>query len=245
MSGGGTGVRCEALSFRYRPDEPAMRFDCAFAPGRVTSVMGPSGSGKSTLLALIAGFERAEGGRILIGDADVTRLPPARRPVSIVFQDNNLFAHLDVAANVGLGIAPDLRLDSAARGKLAEALDAVGLAGYETRKPGALSGGERQRVAIARALVRDRPVLMLDEAFGSLGPALRAAMLDLVADLHRRMAMTVIMVSHDPDDARRIASDLVFIDRGRVAVQGPTDRLLDDGENETVRAYLGSRQTPS
>ena len=245
MIAGGTTVRCEGLSFRYRPDAAPMHFDCVFAPVRVTAVMGPSGSGKSTLLALIAGFERADGGRILIGDADVTHLPPARRPVSIVFQDNNLFAHLDVAANVGLGIAPDLRLEAAARTRLAEALDAVGLAGYETRKPGALSGGERQRVAIARALVRDRPVLMLDEAFGSLGPALRAATLDLVADLHRRMAMTVIMVSHDPDDARRIASDLVFVDRGRIAAHGSADELLDAGENDIVRAYLGQGRTPS
>ena len=118
-------------------------------------------------------------------------------------------------------------------------LDAVGLAGYEKRKPGALSGGQRQRVAIARALVRARPVLILDEAFASLGPALRNAMLDLVADLHRSTGMTVIMVTHDPEDARRIAADLVFLDDGAVRAQGPVSELLGEGANGPLRTYLG------
>lgn len=234
-----TGVACEALSFRYRPTDRPMVFDCAFAAGAITAVMGPSGSGKSTLVSLIAGFERPAGGRIVIDGRNVTDLDPARRPVSCVFQENNLFAHLDVAANVGLGLSPSLRLGADDRKRLAGALEAVGLAGYETRKPGALSGGQRQRVAIARALVRARPVLILDEAFGSLGPALRNAMLDLVADLQQSTGMTVIMVSHDPDDARRIASDLVFLVDGAVEKQGGAETLLGAAANGAVRAYLG------
>ena len=239
MTASSAGVACQALTFRYRPSDNPMVFDCAFRSGAITALMGPSGSGKSTLVALLAGFERAESGRILISDRDVTHVDPALRPVSCVFQDNNLFAHLDVAANVGIGISPALRLDDGDQVRLADALEAVGLGGYEKRKPGALSGGQRQRAAIARALVRARPVLILDEAFASLGPALRNAMLDLVADLHRSTGMTVIMVTHDPEDARRIAADLVFLDDGAVRAQGPVSELLGEGANGPLRTYLG------
>ena len=142
-----------------------MLFDAEFAPASVTAIMGPSGSGKSTLLNLVAGFEMPKAGRVLIGDMDVTGLPPARRPVSMIFQENNLFAHLDVEKNVGLGRSPSLRLTADDRDAVANALARTGLAGKEQRLPRELSGGERQRVALARALVRNRPVLLLDEPF--------------------------------------------------------------------------------
>jgi len=240
----GRTVSCNDLVFRYGPDAAPMRFDCTFAPRTITAVMGPSGSGKSTLLSLIAGFERVSSGRILIGNDDVTALPPSGRPVSCVFQDHNLFAHLDVATNVALGISPRMKRSAEDEARVAEALDAVGLSGYGPRMPGSMSGGERQRVAIARALVRERPVLLLDEAFGSLGPALRESMLDLVADLQRRTAMTVIMVSHDPADARRIATDLVFLNDGTVGAHGPVSELLNGHANAEVNAYLGSQRVP-
>ncbi|MFX3680671.1 MAG: ATP-binding cassette domain-containing protein [Hyphomicrobiales bacterium] len=207
--------------------------------------MGPSGSGKSTLLSLIAGFERAESGHILIGGDDITGKAPGNRPVSCVFQDNNLFAHLDAGTNVALGISPALKRSAEDEARVAQALEAVDLAGYGARMPGSMSGGERQRVAIARALVRERPVLLLDEAFGSLGPALRESMLDLVADLQRRTAMTVVMVSHDPADARQIATDLVFLMDGTVGAQGPVSELLNGHANAEVNAYLGSQRLPS
>src|SRR5690606_9136667 len=135
-----------------------MRFDARVDAGCIAAVIGPSGSGKSTLLNLVAGFEMPISGRILIGGSDVTGLPPAKRPVSMVFQENNLFAHLTVGQNVGLGRSPALRLDGQDRGAIAEALSRTGLAGKESRLPGELSGGERQRVALARVLVRQRPV---------------------------------------------------------------------------------------
>ena len=122
-----------------------MRFDLRVARGECVAVIGPSGAGKSTLLALIAGFEMPESGRILIAGEDVTGLPPARRPVTSLFQEHNLFPHLSAAANVGLGVDPGLRLDDAARARVSAALDQVGLAGFEARLPAQLSGGERQR----------------------------------------------------------------------------------------------------
>src|SRR5690606_10209232 len=124
-----------------------------------------SGAGKTTLLNLVAGFEKPESGRILIGGRDVTLLGPAQRPVSMVFQENNLFAHLSVEKNVGLGRSPSLRLKEADRAAIHDALARTGLSGKQKRLPSELSGGERQRVALARVLVRDRPVLLLDEPF--------------------------------------------------------------------------------
>src|SRR5262249_51735110 len=159
--------------------------------GECLAIIGPSGAGKTTLLSLLAGFEHAEGGLILIEGRDVTRLGPAERPVSMVFQEHNLFAHLTVAANVGLGIHPGLRLAADDRARVSAALAQVGLAGMESRLPSQLSGGERQRVALARTLVRNRPVLLLDEPFVALGPALRRDMLDLVNALRAARGLTV------------------------------------------------------
>lgn len=224
---------------RFAHPEMAFAFDLNVPAGRVAVILGPSGAGKSTLLDLVAGFRRPQAGRILIGGDDVTELTPAFRPVSIVFQDNNLFAHLDVAANVGLGRRPDLRLGAEDRDMVAAAIERVGLSGKEKRKPAELSGGERQRVAIARALVRRRPVLLLDEPFASLGPGLRDDMVGLVAELHAEIRMTVLMVSHDPKDAMRLSAHVVYVEAGRIAAEGPAgDLLLSDGP-AALRAYLG------
>jgi thiamine transport system ATP-binding protein len=230
MSGhGGLEIVLDKVTFRYA--EMAMAFDLSFAAGSVTAIMGPSGAGKSTLLNLIAGFEAPSAGQVLIGGEDATGLPPAARPVSMVFQENNLFSHLDVAANVGLGRSPALRLSSEDRAEVADALARTGLSGKEKRLPSELSGGERQRVALARVLVRGRPVLLLDEPFASLDAALRAEMTDLVGELHSRTHMTVLMVTHDPEDARRIGERVLRIEGGHVAGLAaveqplPADRL--------------------
>jgi thiamine transport system ATP-binding protein len=234
---GGAAVVLDDVRFSY--GEAAMAFDCAVAASRIAVVMGPSGSGKSTLLNLVAGFEQPAAGRVLIGGEDMRGLGPAERPVSMVFQENNLFAHLDVAANVGLGRSPGLRLGAKDRADIAEALAQTGLAGKERRLPAALSGGERQRVALARVLVRDRPVLLLDEPFASLGPALRHEMLDLVRDLHGRLAMTIVMVTHNPDDARMIGNDMIFLGAGRVAATGPVAQFFSETAPKAFRDYIG------
>lgn len=234
-------IRLRDLYFSY--GETKMYFDATIPGGVIAAIVGPSGSGKSTLLNLIAGFEKPEIGQILIGDLDVTDLPPASRPVSMVFQENNLFAHLSVEQNVGLGRSPNLKLNQQDRDAIATALERVGLKGKETRKPEALSGGERQRVAIARALVRARPVLLLDEAFASLGPALRHQMLDLVRALHEENKMTVLMVTHTPEDALYLNALLLFLDNGRISAQGPAHELLSPSGPEALKHYIGA-QTP-
>jgi len=233
----GAVVRLDKVSFSY--GEATFAFDVEFAASKITAIMGPSGSGKSTLLNLVAGFEMPGSGRVLIGGADVSATPPSARPVSMVFQENNLFAHLSVERNVGLGRSPSLSLTGADREAIAQALRRVGLGGKEKRLPSELSGGERQRVALARVLVRDRPVLLLDEPFASLGPALRDDMLDLATEVHAERQMTVLFVTHQPEDARRIGQDLVFLDNGTVAATGTADDFFDSSGPEAFRRYVG------
>lgn len=234
----GLEVRLDNIIFAYA--QQAMSFDVAIAAGSITAIMGASGSGKSTLLNLVAGFETPQSGRVLFGGRDMTALPPAERPVSMVFQENNLFAHLTVEQNVGLGRSPALRLNSQDRSAIEEALSRTGLSGKEKRLPRELSGGERQRVALARVLVRDRPVLLLDEPFASLGPALRDDMLDLVADLHAEKRMTILFVTHQPDDAKKVAQTVVFLESGRVAAIGPADEFFGRGAPDAFRRYTGA-----
>lgn len=214
------------------------RFDCALPEGRIIAVAGPSGSGKSTFLNLLAGFERPDRGHILLAGQEVTELHPAERPVSLVFQDNNLFAHLDLFTNVGLGISPSLRLSAQDRQRVSEALARVGLPGFEKRKPGTLSGGERQRAAFARALVRDKPILLLDEPFAALDPGLRSGMVELLKTLHRESGNTVLIVSHDPAEVRRLADYAVFIEGGTIRLAAPTETLLKTDGIPALTTFL-------
>jgi thiamine transport system ATP-binding protein len=216
-------------------------FDHHFVAGSATAIIGPSGSGKTTLLHLVAGFAGADSGTISINGTDVTRLPPSKRPVTMIFQENNLFAHLDVLSNVGLGRRTDLKLGANDRADIAAAFADVGLSGMEQRLPASLSGGERQRVGIARALIRRNPVLLLDEPFAALGPALRRDMIALIRHIAGRNAMTVLMVTHQPDDAVMLGDRLAFIDDGRIAAEGPVSDMLDrDSSPPSLRAYLGN-----
>lgn len=208
------------------------------AAGETLALIGPSGAGKSTLLAGIAGFLEPVAGRVLWQDRDLTGIAPGQRPVAMLFQDANLFPHLDVARNVGLGLRPDLRLTREDRAKVDEALDRVGLGGFQTRKPGSLSGGQQSRAALARALVMRRPVLMLDEPFSALGPAMRTEMLDLVRDVIGETGASLVMVTHDPGDAARIADRISVVADGVAAEPAPTRALLDYPP-EALRDYLG------
>ncbi len=217
-------IKLENVGFRY--EDMVMNFDLQVAKGELVGIIGPSGAGKSTLLSLIAGFDDPVSGRISIDGADMEGVAPDQRPVSMIFQDHNSFAHLDVWTNVALGISPDLKLDPQQRARVDEALARVGLSDFKGRKSTELSGGERQRIAIARALVRDKPVLLLDEPFTALGPALRRDMLDLIREIQKERKLTVLMVTHQPEDAKYAASRIAFVQNGRIAHVLPTKAVL-------------------
>ncbi|HYD05160.1 MAG TPA: thiamine ABC transporter ATP-binding protein [Reyranella sp.] len=229
-------LEIEGLAFTY--EDLIMRFDLSVEAGECVGIVGPSGAGKSTLLSLIGGFEKPLGGTIRVDGADITRLTPSERPVTSLFQDFNLFPHLSVAQNVGLGRHPGLRLDAADKEQVAWALHEVGLDGFEARLPGQLSGGERQRVALARSLIRHRPLLLLDEPFAALGPALRIEMLELTDQLRKAQGLTVLLVTHDPNEAARIATRTAFIAEGKVVLFAPTQEVLRS-DSAAVRDYLG------
>lgn len=216
----------------------ALSADFALEPGTMTAIIGPSGAGKSTLLAGLAGFLPPASGHILWARTDITDLPPAARPVAILFQDNNLLPHLSVVQNIGLGLRPDLRLTGKDRARVETVLDQTGLNGLGTRKPAQLSGGQMGRAALARALLQDRPILALDEPFAALGPGLRAEMLDLVRRIASENGTTVLMVTHDPMDALALGGGAAFVDGGRVAPPEPAQDLLTAPQGP-LRDYLG------
>ncbi|NNG05757.1 MAG: thiamine ABC transporter ATP-binding protein [Inquilinus sp.] len=225
----------------YRYDHAEMRFELSVAAGAFVAVIGPSGAGKTTLLNLIAGFERPESGKILLDGREATALAPAARPVTTLFQEHNLFAHLTAAQNVGLGLHPGLRLSPAQHAEVAAALAIVGLAGLGGRLPRQLSGGERQRVALARSVVRDRKVLLLDEPFAALDPALREEMVALVDRLRRERGLTVLLVTHLLDEVGDFADRAIFVCDGRILADGVPADLLNRPTVPELKAYLGRR----
>ncbi|MFN4204505.1 MAG: ATP-binding cassette domain-containing protein [Tabrizicola sp.] len=209
-------------------------------PDSLIAIMGPSGAGKSTLLSMIAGFLPPTSGRVLWQGMDLGPVPPGQRPITILFQDHNLFPHLTVMQNLGLGLRPDLRLSEADRARVEQALARVGLAGLEDRRPAQLSGGQASRAALARALLRARPILLLDEPFAALGPALRAEMLELVREVARETGALVLMVTHDPEDARALGGSLAFVAEGVVHPPVEAGKLLADPPPEVLE-YLGRK----
>ncbi|MEL7460029.1 MAG: ATP-binding cassette domain-containing protein [Pseudomonadota bacterium] len=210
--------------------------DLTLQSGQVTAVMGPSGAGKSTLLALSAGFLAPHSGRIMMDGTDVTPQPADKRPMSVLFQDSNLFPHLTVELNVALGLVPSARLTPKVRGQVEEVLARVGLVDMGSRRPAELSGGQQSRAALARVLLRRRPLVLLDEPFSALGPGLRGEMLDFVAEV--LSDTTVMMVTHAPADAERIARDVIFVEDGFAHAPRATKDILADPP-AALQTYLG------
>jgi thiamine transport system ATP-binding protein len=215
-----------------------MCFDLTVNGGEVLSLIGPSGSGKSTLLKLIAGFNTASTGNIEIHGKQIQLLPPAKRPVTMVFQEHNLFPHLDVYTNIALGINPSLKLTAQQNQSIEDALESLGLADMQKRSPGSLSGGQRQRVALARALVRKHAILLLDEPFAALGPAQREEMIGLVKTMVEDQNMCALLVSHQPTDALLASSRTAFINDGQVVKIDETEKLLNQSGLAEINQYL-------
>ena len=206
--------------------------------GHLCAIIGPSGGGKTTLLHMIAGFETPESGTLTLDGQNLLPLAPAKRPTAIVFQDHNLFPHLNVAQNVGLGLRPSLRLTDDEKLLIRETLGSVGLESFENRRPGEMSGGQRQRVALARALVSGRPLILLDEPFSSLDPTLRRDMILLVDEMRRKRPVTILMTIHTPEDAADVADQMVFVADGKVVASGQPADILNSALAPRIAAAV-------
>ncbi|MFZ7142802.1 thiamine ABC transporter ATP-binding protein [Avibacterium avium] len=194
-----------------------MHFKLHIPAGQRAAIVGASGAGKSTLLNLIAGFELADKGEIWLNGQNHTFSAPHQRPVSMLFQENNLFTHLTVAQNIALGLKPSLNLSELEKAKVAEVASAVGLGEFLDRLPNALSGGQKQRVALARCLLRDKPILLLDEPFSALDPHLRQEMLHLLDKLCQQKNLTLLIVTHQPDELTGKIDRLLMVENGRIS----------------------------
>ena len=222
----------------YRQDAFSLSAHWSVRPGAKVAILGPSGCGKSTLLSLIAGFLAPTQGRVMWAEQDLRDVRPGDRPLSILFQDQNLFPHLTLFQNLGLALRPDLRLSDAQRRMILDALARVELTGMQDRKPGQVSGGQIARAALARSLLRQRPVLLLDEPFAALGPALKSDMLGFVAEVAAESGTTVLMVTHDPHDAQSFADETVFVSDGVAGAPVPTADLFAN-PTQALADYLG------
>lgn len=207
--------------------------------GSRTLLVGASGAGKSTILSLIAGFLKPQKGAILWEERDMATLPPQKRPLTLLFQDHNLFPHLSVWKNVGLGINPSLKLKKEEKEKVQEILDKVGILPLKERYPYELSGGERQRVALARSLLRRTPLLLLDEPLGPLGPGLRKEMLELLAHLCDEFQLTLLLTTHQPEEALSFADHMLFLEEGKIVEEGYPLDLMRSPIHPTLKKYLG------
>ncbi|WP_299931736.1 ATP-binding cassette domain-containing protein [uncultured Pelagimonas sp.] len=222
-------------------DNSALTGTLSLAPGRRVAILGPSGAGKSTLLDVVAGFRPLRAGQVGWCGADLTHSPPNKRPVSILFQDGNLFPHLTVFRNLLLALKPNgQRASEEDSVRIEGALKRVGLAGMSGRKPGTLSGGQQSRAALARVMLQARPIILLDEPFSALGPALKAEMLGLVRDVAGNLGALVVMVTHDPDDARRFAEDVVLVADDKVHLPVATAAFFANPP-EAYQEYVGTQ----
>lgn len=203
----------------------------------VTAILGPSGSGKTTLLRLIAGFDRADGGTITVGERVVdhprTHVRPEHRGIGYVPQGGDLFPHLTVARNISFGLP---RRD---RHQISDLIELVGLTGLSQRYPHQLSGGQQQRVALARALAIRPRLVLLDEPFSSLDAGLRVSLRRDVARVLAEAKTPAVIVTHDQDEALSLAGQIVILDHGRVLTEGTPAQLYDAPANPTTARYLG------
>jgi putative spermidine/putrescine transport system ATP-binding protein len=207
--------------------------------GEFVTILGPSGSGKTTLLKVIAGFETADAGRILVDGVDVTDLDPAQRNIGMVFQNYALFPHMSVARNVAYPLAMRRMAKAEIDRRVAEALDMVELAGMAERLPKQLSGGQQQRVALARATVFQPRLLLLDEPFGALDRKLREQMQLEVRRLQRRLGLTTLFITHDQEEALVMSDRIAVMDKGRLQQVGLPSEIYEAPANPFIADFIG------
>ncbi len=235
-----TPVTISGLSKSYDGKNLVLdRVDLRIEPGELFFLLGGSGCGKTTLLRLVAGFLTPDQGQIHFGDLDVTRLPPERRAIGMVFQNYALWPHLDVAGNVAFGLDVRRVASTEKSARVTSALAMVGLAGYDRRMIGELSGGQQQRVALARALVMRPAVLLLDEPLSNLDARLRLDMRQEIRRLCKQSGLTALYVTHDQAEALSTADRIALLHAGGVAQIGTPRQLYEQPRTAQVAQFLG------
>ena len=215
------------LNFSFEENYLAISANLSLESDKIYAIIGPSGAGKSTFLNLISGFSEISSGSILWNEQEISDLPPSKRNISILFQDNNLFPHLSVWRNLALAVSHWPKISNDDEAKLHSVISEVGIRGLENRKPSQLSGGQQSRVALARVLLQKNKILLLDEPFAALGPSLRDQMLQLIEKIARNRGLLVLMVTHDPADANKIASQTIVVKNNKVHPPLNTNKALD------------------
>ena len=215
------------LNFSLKESYLTISTNISLEPDKIYAVVGPSGAGKSTFLNLISGFASISSGTIIWNGQEISNLPPAKRSVSILFQDNNLFPHLSVWRNLALAVTHWPKISKDNEEKLKAVMSEVGILGLENRKPSQLSGGQQSRVALARVLLQKNKILLLDEPFSALGPSLKDQMLELIKKIAKNKKLLVLMVTHEPADAKKVASQTLVVKDKKVHPPLSTEKALD------------------
>ena len=236
-----TAVRKEyvAASKQAAPTVAVKDLHLQVEKGEFLTLLGPSGCGKTTTLRLIAGFETPTAGTIVLADRDITRVPPQRRGIGMVFQNYALFPHLDVAENVAFGLRTRGTSKQTITERVTAVLKRVDLAGYEKRRVQELSGGQQQRVALARALAPEPPLLLLDEPLSNLDAALRERTRTEMRLLLKRLGITAIFVTHDQEEAFALSDRIALMEGGELQQLGTPEELYNRPANSFVASFLG------
>jgi putative spermidine/putrescine transport system ATP-binding protein len=232
-------VHVAGVQKRYGDVLAVAHVDLTVRAGEFFTLLGPSGSGKTTLLRLIAGFERPDGGRILLDGADVTQIPPYSRHVNTVFQDYALFPHMTVAQNIEYGLRIRRMPKAERHARVERTLEMVRLPGLGSRKPAQLSGGQRQRVALARAIVNEPAVLLLDEPLGALDLKLRQEMQRELLQVQREVGVTFIYVTHDQEEALTMSDRVAVMNHGRIEQIGTPVEVYERPDTAFVAGFIG------
>ncbi|MFZ9198300.1 MAG: ABC transporter ATP-binding protein [Paracoccaceae bacterium] len=233
------GLTLRRLVKRYGALQAVAGVDLEIRRGEFLTLLGPSGSGKTTLLMMIAGFQDANEGDILLNGQPITGTPAEKRNFGMVFQGYALFPHMTVADNIGYSLSVRGRPKAEIASRVAEMLELVQLTGKERRLPSELSGGQQQRVALARALAFSPPVLLLDEPLGALDRKLRVEVQEQLKDLHRRVGTTFIYVTHDQDEALSMSDRVVIMRDGQIEQVGSPEELYTRPRTEFAASFLG------
>jgi putative spermidine/putrescine transport system ATP-binding protein len=233
-------LRIDRLSKTYGTARvvDAATFDVA--QGELLCLLGPSGCGKSTLLRMIAGLADSDDGKVIIDRQDMTRVPANRRPTAMVFQSHALWNHMTVAQNVAFGLRVRGLPRAEIAAKVSAALDLVGLADFDKRRPADLSGGQAQRVALARCLVVEPKLLLMDEPFSALDAHLRKNLREELKSLQQRLGLTIIFVTHDQEEAMELADRIAVMHAGRIEQIGAPDALYLQPQTLTVARFIGT-----